>query len=61
MSIGDFVEKARKALDGHEDQAKDLLGKAGDAITARTPDAIDDKVEWAVERGDAFLEGEKGH
>lgn len=59
MSIGDLGDKARGALEGHEDQAQDALAKGGDAITDRTPDSIDDKVEMGVDKGDAFLENEK--
>ena len=59
MSVGDFVEKARGALDGREDQAQDALEKARDAVKARTGEDIDDKVDLVIDKAREFLEEEK--
>ncbi|WP_372593669.1 antitoxin [Actinotalea sp.] len=56
MGIGDFVEKAKDALGDHADQAGDMLDKAADAVKEHTPDAIDDKIDGAVDKAQDFLD-----
>lgn len=60
MGIDDLVNKAREALDGHEDKAQDALDKAGDALKSRTDAGTDDKIDMVVEKAKDFLEDEKG-
>ena len=59
MSIGDFVAKARGALDGHEDKAQDALDKAADALKTRTDAGTDERIDQVVEKAKGFLEDEK--
>lgn len=59
MSIGDFVEKARGALDGREDQAQDALDKAADALKTRTDAGTDARIDQVVDKAKEFLEDEK--
>ncbi len=59
MGIGDYVDKAKKALEGHEDKAADALDKAADAIKSRTSDSNDAKVDQVVDKAKEFLEKEK--
>ena len=59
MSIGDFVEKARGALDGNEDKAQDALDKAADALKTRTDAGTDARIDQVVEKAKDVLEDEK--
>jgi hypothetical protein len=49
MDLNDIVSGARKSLDGHEDQAKDVAEKAGDLVKDRT-DLPDGAVDAAVDK-----------
>lgn len=59
MGIGDFVDKARGALDGHEDKAQDALDKAADALKQRTDAGTDARIDQVVDKAKDFLEEEK--
>lgn len=59
MDIGDMVGKARKALDGHEDQAQDALDKAAEQLKARTDAPADARIDQVVEKAKDILEQEK--
>ena len=48
--IDELINKARKALDGKEDQAEDALDKAADAIKSHTDDDMDAKVDQVVDK-----------
>ncbi len=58
MGIDDYVNKAKDALKGHEDQAADALDKAADALKSRTSDGTDEKVDQVVEKAKQFLAGQ---
>ncbi|HMO11642.1 MAG TPA: antitoxin [Actinotalea sp.] len=56
MSIGDFVEKAKDFAADHADQAGGLLDKAADLVKDKTPDAVDEKIDSAVDAAKGFLD-----
>jgi hypothetical protein len=59
MGIGDYVDKAKQALQGNEDKAADALDRAADAIKSRTSDSTDAKVDQVVDKAKEFLEKDK--
>lgn len=59
MGIDDLVSKAKGALEGREDQAKDALDKAADALKTRTDAGTDAKVDQVVEKAKDFLDDQK--
>ena len=59
MGIEDLVSKAKGALSGHEEQAKDALDKAGEAVKARTSDSQDGMVDSVVEKAKTYLDEQK--
>ncbi|WP_199422527.1 antitoxin [Actinotalea solisilvae] len=59
MDINDMVGKARKALDGREDQAQDALDKAADLLKQRTDTPADATIDSVVEKAKDVLEQEK--
>lgn len=59
MGIGDYVDKAKRALEGNEDKAADALDRAAEAIKSRTSDSTDAKVDQVVDKAKEFLEKEK--
>jgi len=59
MGIDDLVSKAKGALEGHEEQAKDALDKAADAVKSRTNDGQDAKVDEVVEKAKDYLDQQK--
>ncbi|MDM7830194.1 antitoxin [Cellulomonas edaphi] len=59
MGLDDLVAKAKNALDGHEDQAKDALDKAAEAVKARTGDGTDAKVDDVVDKAKQYLDEQK--
>ncbi|MFB9955298.1 antitoxin [Cellulomonas denverensis] len=63
MGIGDYVDKAKQALAGREDQVAGALDKAADAVKSRTGDSTDRKIDSAVDKAKDFLakQGEHGH
>ncbi len=58
MEIGDFVEKAKDALDDHPDEAGKLLDNATSALKERTPDAVDAQIDNAVDKAQEYLRKE---
>ncbi|HWJ85824.1 MAG TPA: antitoxin [Cellulomonas sp.] len=60
MGLDDLVGKAKDALGGHEDQAKDALDKAGEAVKAKTGDGTDAKVDEVVDKAKDYLDQQKG-
>lgn len=63
MGIGDYVDKAKQALAGREDQVAGALDKAADAVKSRTGESTDRKIDSAVDKAKDFLakQGEHGH
>ncbi|AEE47806.1 antitoxin [Cellulomonas fimi] len=59
MGIDDLVSKAKGALEGREDQAKDALDKAADALKTRTDAGTDAKVDQVVAKAKDFLDDQK--
>jgi hypothetical protein len=59
MGIGDFLDKAKDKLTGHEDQASAAMDKAGEAVKAKTPDQVDGYVDKGVDQAQAFIEKDK--
>lgn len=59
MGIEDLVSKAKAAVSGHEEQAKDALDKAGEAVKSRTNDSQDSQVDSVVEKAKAYLDEQK--
>lgn len=59
MGLDDLVSKAKGALEGHEEQAKDALDKAADAVKSRTDDAGDAKVDEVTAKAKEFLDQQK--
>lgn len=59
MGIEDLVSKAKGALSGHEEQAKDALDKAGEAVKSRTSDSQDSQVDSVVEKAKQYLDEQK--
>jgi hypothetical protein len=59
MGIDDLVGKAKGALEGREDQAKDALDKAAEALKSRTDDGTDAKVDQVVDKAQDFLDDQK--
>ncbi|MEV7974263.1 antitoxin [Cellulomonas sp. NPDC089187] len=55
MGIGDYVDKAKQALAGHEGKVTDALDKAADAVKSRTSDDTDRKIDSAVDKAKDFL------
>ncbi|WP_029291341.1 antitoxin [Cellulomonas sp. HZM] len=56
MGLDDLVNKAKDALHGHEDQAKDALDKAGDAVKSHTGDDTDRKVDEVVDKAKDYID-----
>ncbi len=59
MGLDDLVNKAKGALAGHEEQAKDALDKAADAVKARTDDGTDAKIDEVVDKAKDYLDQQK--
>lgn len=59
MGIDDLVNKAKGALAGREEQAKDALDKAADAVKARTNDGTDAQVDKVVDAAKDYLDRQK--
>lgn len=60
MGLDDLVSKAKGALGGHEEQAKDALDKAAEAVKAKTGDGTDAKVDDVVGKAKEYLDQQKG-
>jgi hypothetical protein len=59
MGIEDLAGQAKSMLGGHEDQAKDALDKAGEAVKAKTDDGQDGIVDSVVDKAKSFLDDQK--
>lgn len=59
MGLDDLVNKAKGALGGHEEQAKDALDKAGEAVKAKTSDSQDGQVDDVIGKAKDYLDGQK--
>ncbi|MBO0898977.1 antitoxin [Cellulomonas sp. zg-ZUI222] len=59
MGIDDLVNKARGAVSGREEQAKQALDKAADALKSRTGDGTDAKVDKVVDAAKDQLDKQK--
>ncbi|WP_456845466.1 antitoxin [Cellulomonas sp. P5_C6] len=59
MGIEDLANQAKNLLDGHEEQAKDALDKAGEAVKAKTSDGQDGIVDSVVEKAKSLLDDQK--
>lgn len=59
MGIGDFVDKAKKAVAGNEDKIAGAVDKVADAVKARTGDSTDRKIDQATDKARDFLEQQK--
>jgi len=58
MGIDDLFNKAKDALESHEDEAKAALDKAADFVKGKTDDAGDAKVDEVVDKAKEFLDKE---
>ncbi len=56
MGIGDYVDKAKRALAGNEDKVADAIDRAADAVKSRTSDSTDAKIDRATGKARDFLE-----
>lgn len=59
MGLDDLVNKAKGALDGREEQAKDALDKAADAVKARTDTGTDAQIDKVVDAAKDYLDQQK--
>jgi len=59
VGLDDLVNKAKGALGGHEEQAKDALDKAGEAVKAKTSDSQDGQVDDVIGKAKDYLDGQK--
>lgn len=59
MGLDDLVNKAKGALSGREEQAKDALDKAADAVKSRTDAGTDAQVDKVVDAAKDFLDKQK--
>ena len=59
MGIDDLVNKAKAAVSGREEQAKDALDKAADAVKSRTSDSQDAQIDSVVEKAKTYLDEQK--
>jgi len=59
MGVDDLVNKAKGALAGREEQAKDALDKAADAVKSRTDDGTDAKIDEVVDKAKDYLDQKK--
>ncbi|WP_263121079.1 antitoxin [Cellulomonas sp. RIT-PI-Y] len=56
MGIGDYVNKAKQALAGREEQVAGALDKAADAVKSRSSGDTDRKIDSAVDKAKGFLD-----
>lgn len=59
MGIDDLVNKAKAAVSGREEQAKDALDKAAEAVKSRTSDSQDAQIDSVVEKAKTYLDEQK--
>ncbi|MBO3085279.1 antitoxin [Cellulomonas fengjieae] len=56
MGIDDLVKQAKAAVSGREEQAKDALDKAAEAVKSRTGDRQDAQIDSVVEKAKTYLD-----
>jgi uncharacterized protein YjbJ (UPF0337 family) len=59
MGIGDFVDKAKRAVAGNEDKIAGAIDKAAGAVKGRTSDSTDRRIDQATGKARDFLEKQK--
>ncbi|QZN85761.1 antitoxin [Cellulomonas sp. C5510] len=59
MGIGDFVDRAKRAVAGNEDKIAGALDKAADAVKSRTSDSTDAKIDRATGKARELLEKQR--
>ncbi|VTR77489.1 antitoxin [Cellulomonas hominis] len=59
MGIGDFVDKAKRAVAGREDQIAGAIDKAAGVAKTRTSASTDRKIDQASSKARDFLEKQK--
>jgi hypothetical protein len=59
MGIEDLVNQAKAAVSGHEEQAKDAIEKAAEAVKAKTSDSQDAQIDSVVEKATTYLDEQK--
>jgi uncharacterized protein YjbJ (UPF0337 family) len=59
MGIGDFVDKAKRAVAGNEDKIAGALDKAAGAVKGRTSESTDRRIDQATGKARDFLEKQK--
>ena len=59
MGIEDLVNQAKAAVSGHEEQAKDAIEKAAEAVKAKTSDSQDAQIDSVVEKAKTYLDEQK--
>ena len=59
MGIENLVNQAKAAVSGREEQAKDALDKAAEAVKSRTSDSQDAKIDSVVDKAKGFLDEQK--
>lgn len=59
MGLDDLVNKAKGALGGREEQAKDALDKAAAAAKARTGTGTDATIDKVVDAAKDYLDQQK--
>ncbi|GEL98938.1 antitoxin [Cellulomonas terrae] len=59
MGIENLVNQAKAAVSGREEQAKDAIDKAAEAVKSRTSDGHDAKIDSVVEKAKNYLDEQK--
>ncbi|WP_454050442.1 antitoxin, partial [Cellulomonas sp. Marseille-Q8402] len=54
MGIGDFVDKAKRAVAGHEDTIAGAIDKAAGAVKGRTSESTDRRIDQATDKARDF-------
>ncbi|GIG37663.1 antitoxin [Cellulomonas pakistanensis] len=60
MGIGDFVDRAKKAVAGNEDKIAGAIDKAAGAVKGRTSEGTDRRIDQATAKAREYLEKQKG-
>jgi len=63
MGIGDYVDKAKRALAGNEDKIAGAIDKAAQAAKSRTSASTDRRIDQATAKAREYLDKQKreGH
>lgn len=59
MGIGDFVDRAKKAVAGNEDKIAGAIDKAAGAVKGRTSESTDRRIDQATTKAREFLDKQK--